>query len=377
MQGASSMRDKFDPADLELLKSRYKLSSIFSQLGFKVKGRNPGVCLCPFHREKTPSCKVDDRRGTYKCFGCGEWGDHFDILMRMRGLHFLEAVAQLGGVRPATPEERKKIEQQKKKLDEEDAAAAEKARKRIAALWDRAEPVMGTDAEGYLSARGLIVNPYWTFDLRFAASIQYRGFKDADASEQTDLGSFPAMLAAIRDHEGNMIGLHRTYLEPGTQSKLYPPGDARRNAAKKVMGEQRGGIIRLSKVPGQFFAIGEGIETVRSWQVLNDKRGEYAIASAVSLGNLSGRATGSQPHPEYAGKYIPNGIPDLTQPGIVLPHVVTDVVLIGDGDSDRMMTRQRLSCAGERFKAQKKRVGVSMAPSGKDWNDVLMEEADA
>ena len=34
-----------------------------------------GMCLCPFHSEKTPSCKVYS--DSLHCFGCGE---HHDII---------------------------------------------------------------------------------------------------------------------------------------------------------------------------------------------------------------------------------------------------------------------------------------------------------
>lgn len=42
--------------------------------GLKV-GRNSLAC-CPFHHDKTPSMKVDDR---YYCFGCGVTGDAVDL----------------------------------------------------------------------------------------------------------------------------------------------------------------------------------------------------------------------------------------------------------------------------------------------------------
>ena len=39
--------------------------------------------LCPFHDEKTPSFYVDKTRGSFKCFGCGAWGDSIDFLRRV------------------------------------------------------------------------------------------------------------------------------------------------------------------------------------------------------------------------------------------------------------------------------------------------------
>lgn len=51
--------------------------------------------VCPFHQEKTPSFYVDPHRRSYKCFGCGEWGDALDFVQKTQGKSFLEAVRSL------------------------------------------------------------------------------------------------------------------------------------------------------------------------------------------------------------------------------------------------------------------------------------------
>lgn len=53
--------------------------------------------LCPFHKEKTPSFVVSEERGTYKCFGCGEYGDVFSFLMKRDNMTFPEALDYLAG----------------------------------------------------------------------------------------------------------------------------------------------------------------------------------------------------------------------------------------------------------------------------------------
>src|SRR6201996_6712212 len=52
---------------------------------------------CPFHKEKSPSFKVENARRTYKCFGCGKGGDAFKWLGETEGLSFPEAVERLAG----------------------------------------------------------------------------------------------------------------------------------------------------------------------------------------------------------------------------------------------------------------------------------------
>jgi len=51
--------------------------------------------LCPFHQEKTPSFTIDQTRGTYHCFGCGEHGDSITFLTKVMQMSFPEAVRHL------------------------------------------------------------------------------------------------------------------------------------------------------------------------------------------------------------------------------------------------------------------------------------------
>lgn len=51
------------------------------------------VTLCPFHKEKTPSCFLYDER--YVCYGCRESGDVIDAHMKLKKTNFLTALAEL------------------------------------------------------------------------------------------------------------------------------------------------------------------------------------------------------------------------------------------------------------------------------------------
>lgn len=52
-------------------------------------------CCCPFHKEKTPSCKIDASQNLWHCFGCGEGGSVFTYVMKLHGVDFIEAVRML------------------------------------------------------------------------------------------------------------------------------------------------------------------------------------------------------------------------------------------------------------------------------------------
>ncbi|HEY9676652.1 MAG TPA: DNA primase [Drouetiella sp.] len=50
---------------------------------------------CPFHEEKSGSFSVNADKGYFKCFGCGEKGNVFTFLMKIKGLNFPESVKEL------------------------------------------------------------------------------------------------------------------------------------------------------------------------------------------------------------------------------------------------------------------------------------------
>ncbi len=106
----------FPPGFLDELRARLSLSDI---VGRKVVlKRRSGVeyaGLCPFHNEKTPSFTVNDKKGFFHCFGCGEHGDGVGFVMKTEGLSFPEAVEKLARevglpVPRATPGERERAE---------------------------------------------------------------------------------------------------------------------------------------------------------------------------------------------------------------------------------------------------------------------------
>lgn len=54
-------------------------------------GRN-GMACCPFHKDRTPSMKVDER---YYCFGCGVAGDVIDFVASLHNLGKRDAAVRL------------------------------------------------------------------------------------------------------------------------------------------------------------------------------------------------------------------------------------------------------------------------------------------
>lgn len=61
-----------------------------------VKSRgNTHTACCPFHNEKTPSFTVNQRRGIFKCFGCGASGNNIAFVMAFNNISFPDAVKEI------------------------------------------------------------------------------------------------------------------------------------------------------------------------------------------------------------------------------------------------------------------------------------------
>ena len=338
-----------------------------------------------------PACGGKDRfvltpahREPHKRFMCRgtQGGDVISMVEHILSVPFVTAVEEITGEPPPKGESRAVSPEVMRERREEQKDAArrtkaeekrERAEKILAAadVWALGRDIRGTHADAYLAARGISMTDELANDLRFVPSLEYRGYPDADAEHEVPLGSFPCMIAAARDNAGELIAVHRTYLDPDQPAKLRPPGDRTQNKAKKIMGRPVGGFIRLSSL-SSCLAVGEGIETAASFFRLGLGPEDLSIASAYSIGNLCGPATGTIPHPTIAKRVIANGEPDRSRHGMVVPDEVETIILLGDGDSDRAWTFAQLLTGARRHRAQGKEVLVCIAPEGRDFNDLLM-----
>lgn len=193
------------------------------------------------------------------------------------------------------------------------------------------------------------------------------------------------MLAPIVDAAGKFRALHMTWLDlarsNGKPLIKDPESPDVELPAKKVRGSKAGNRIELVdvKYPAQLF-LGEGIETVLSVWLALERAGRdlthVAFWSAVDLGNLAGRAAETVPHPMLKDarrrvRYVPGPAPDDTiTHSVTIPDSVTDLVLLGDGDSDRFTTQCALARATQRYARPGRSVRTAWAPDGRDFNDL-------
>lgn len=363
-----------------------KIEEVASMAGARLK-KAGGELVGPCPRcGGTDRFSVNSKQQVFNCRGAGG-GDGIALVQHVQALEFVAACEFINNEPPpksdskAPPKpvddraarERAEDQENERRASAEAEAKAQKRKAMSAAsIFESGAPIFGSQGEAYYRARKIVPTADTATDLRFIPSLEYRGFADQDSDDEVVLGSFPCIIAAMRNVAGEIVGIHRTYLDPRQPVKLKPPGDASRNLAKKMFGQK--GLIRLGPTR-PIMAIGEGIETSLSWGLLAFVSEDFCLAAAGDLGNLAGGWTDTIPHPSLSRRSIPNGLPDLSRPGMAVPADVKELILLGDGDSDPANTRAHILTAVRRHRQLGRVVSVHMAPGGKDWNDVLIERS--
>ncbi len=218
------MRKTFDAA-------RGKWKGILLQLEFSAKNLSGKHGSCPM-------CGGDDRfrwdnkdgNGTYICNQCGA-GNGMQLVMAVKGWDFKTAANTIDKICGNV-----KIEKYNP------AITPERRTSLLNDLWMRSKPLADGDmAFHYLSTRQIV--PLGLNDLRYC-----------DRCRAPDGNYYAAMIAMVRDEEGEPVNLHRTFLENG--------GKASCDAPRALMPGRtpEGSCVRLGAMQSHI-GVAEGIET--------------------------------------------------------------------------------------------------------------------
>jgi hypothetical protein len=209
--------------------------------------------------------------GKWTAAATGEHGDLLDVIGHSLGLRDFREVAEearrflklprsepevvLKAARPATP-----------------AGSQESARR----LFAIARPIVGTIVETYLRRRG-IANVYHGGSLRFHPRCYYR------PDDHLPTETWPAMIACVTDLDGQITGVHRTWLDPDGFDRVRL-GKAPIDTPRRAMGDLLGNAVRFGTGEDDVLVAGEGIETMLS---LRCALPILSMAAALSANHLS------------------------------------------------------------------------------------------
>jgi DNA primase len=104
----------------EQLKDRIRETPISTIISHYIPLNKKGtalVALCPFHQDTKPSMNVNDNKGMFKCFACGQGGDAITFVKEYKKLDFVEALRELAGVLNLPFEEYQKEKKKNPRLE--------------------------------------------------------------------------------------------------------------------------------------------------------------------------------------------------------------------------------------------------------------------
>lgn len=280
--------------------------SILSALGIEVpaSAHKHGSCPGCGGRDRF---RFDDKqgRGTFICSAGGGdpiAGDGFHLLQHVRGWRFIEAaraVAEVLGIDPRQRDElvptqaeqinRHRVRLTRMLMDEQaEAEKLDRAKKAIEAVLQCCKPVAQVPAIwAYLTQTRGIPEKYVTAaqDLLAHPGLEYF-YKPSREERSTSLGTYPALIGVCRSQSGEIIALHRTYMNQHGQKLALkdPRRDGETLPARKLMTpiDDRHYAIGLFHPLNGRLGVSEGIETALSAAILND----LPCHSAIDSGKL-------------------------------------------------------------------------------------------
>lgn len=257
-------------------------------------------------------------------------------------------------------------------------------RNKARGIYGRAVTLYSTGAmygRFYLMARGACVPEYdW---LRVDPSVTYW---HGDAS----LHEGPAMIAPIIGPDLSVIGCHITWIDLARRPKCRPdvidPTSGEVLPTKKMRGSKKGGLIPLAGHPRMDRWVGgEGIENTLAVARAENLRPDTFYFAAGDLGNLSGPADPASrfAHPtlkkeDAKGRLrsvmVQGPVPRPNQEpedGFWVGDHVREIILLGDGDSERVMTSAAMARARARILRPHRKVAIAWPPAGTDFSEMM------
>jgi putative DNA primase/helicase len=263
-------------------------------------------CICPVHGGSSLTLRDGHRRLLVKCWrGCNS----VEVLAELRRLGLIAGHGDDARRAPVV-------------LHSDDRADTARRIALARRIWDAAKDARGSPVVRYLACRGIGLPPPPA--LRWAPSLR-----------RPDGTSGPAMVGRVDNLDGELIGVHRTWLARG------PDGIWRRRD-RASLGPTGGSAVRFAPA-AEMLLIGEGVET---------------CAAAMQATGVSCWAA-------------------LSTSGLValhLPPTVRSVVILADHDANGA-GQHAARTAAQRWLAEGRRVRIAMPPQpGWDFADVLMAD---
>ena len=203
----------------------------------------------------------------------GEHGDLLDVIRESLDLHDFGEVAEEARRFLKLPRPESEFVPQRPLLRSVVPVGSQEAARRLFAI---SGPIEGTLVETYLRRRG-IARVHHGGSLRFHPRCYYR------PDEHLPTETWPAMIASVTDLDGQITGVHRTWLDPHGFDPIRL-GKAPVDTPRRAMGDLLGNAVRFGAPDDDVLLAGEGIETMLS---LRCALPTLPMAAALSANHLA------------------------------------------------------------------------------------------
>lgn len=220
---------------------------------------------------------------------------------------------------------------------------------RVKTLWNQAVSIRGTIADKYLASRGIL-----TDSIPIDAHLRFhRWLTQYQADGQGGFNIIhegPAMVALVTNVHEEILGIHKTFIQPDGSGKANVPG-GNSKFLKKCVERLNGGAVRIHPPDPQsgMIGIGEGIETVLSMHTITRQKG--GILPVMAALNTS-----------LLADWVP-------------PISARQIAILADNDSAGMHAAQKLQARLHQYRPDAA-TDILMPPQpGADWNNILQQKA--
>lgn len=187
------------------------IEPVAESLGISVQRH---TAICPFHSDTRPSLVFSRRTNTFRCYACGEHGDVIDLMMRCRGMGFIEACAALGcrdtGMRQMDPI--KTAQGKADKAPYKQRAYRQESDPDLCILQSMVEhPVITDEAARFLYGERRISPEV----------VRWAGISSIATGQTAAFFNAPALLIPYRDIFGQLQTVQARYLGNGTDRPRF------------------------------------------------------------------------------------------------------------------------------------------------------------
>ena len=279
------------------------------------RNRDGWLVPCVCHDDRHPSLSIRDGEGGKVLVHCFRGCDPREILKTLRDMGLMDGSSPAPFPPPSRPINRART---------------------LNNIIEATHPIEPESIVArYMAGRAISLQE-WPGDLREHPDLMV--YEDGKATGK----KYPAMVAIIKDVQGEPVGLHLTFLEKDGSGKA-PIENPRRIIGVKD-GSTRGGTVRLFDPVDGTIGLAEGIETTLSAHLLTGIPG-WACLNAGGIERAE----------------IPPEIP---------PEIRRVTIF---ADNDKSGTGQKAAAkAALRFRSEGRETGILVPDEpGKDFNDIL------